>query len=64
VIRSRPGVHIGHAVPKLRVRFRVLQLQCALLIRRDHRHAIMHRAEHLAMHLGVNAVRQLGEPIV
>jgi hypothetical protein len=42
----------------------VLELQRALLIGRDHRHAGMHGAQNLRVRLRIDPVREPGEPLV
>jgi len=50
--------------PLLGITLRVFELQCALLVRRDHGDASMHRVYDLAPRLGVESVGELVQPLV
>src|SRR5262245_16249473 len=50
--------------PLLGITLRVFELQCALLVRRDHGDAGMHRVYDLAPRLGVESVGELAQPLV
>jgi hypothetical protein len=49
------------ALPKARIGFGILKLQCALLVGRDHRDTSMDFTENLSLHLCIDTVVQLGQ---
>ena len=53
---GRRGVHVPHGIPKPLVVLGVLGLNCALLLRRDHRDATMQRSVNPGLLVRANAI--------
>jgi hypothetical protein len=64
VTLDRLRVHVAEVQPKLRVGLRVLELQGALLVGRDHRDARVDRSEDLALRRRIDPVGELPEAVV